>query len=529
MSLITEELLRKKIKNILLQEKLGGSLADADEIVDVISTAASEAEASGVALPVDDKRLDAVDKDFRPIVERIMGLLKGQGFDPMIGSAYRSPKSQQEKIAKGYSKTKTVYGYHVALDAQGNKAARAVDLVNRGDGWSNTKAAFDFFEALGKIANSAEFKDKVQWGGNWTPKKKTIEGKEYFIGWDPAHIQTRAMSMSQSKEITMKGIAALKAQGKDMESIAEAKDRQHIIKVSEEDLRKLINEMLVQEGLGDSLVGAFKSAKDWVTDKVKSFTGSVDVKDPVTIKGGNYPAQNVRHVEAAMTAKGITNKYVRVGILCTIAKESNFKPKNEKTYQNTSLSRIYTIWPKLKKLGDAKVEAMKKSTSPSDGHKQAGLGFFDYLYGGKNGNGPEKTGDGSRYRGRGFNQVTFKGTYEKYGKLAGIDLVGNPDQLNKPDIAAKVAVAFLANRLKEHYGSINPPAKSYEEGIKMAATANCGSKSGVKTAENPGGKKDCSRAVASATERLTHFKYDGDGGENLAKNDKNKNDDSKNT
>ena len=145
MSLITEELLRKKIKNILLQEKLGGSLADADEIVDDISTAASEAEASGVSLPVDDKRLDAVDKDFRPIVERIMGLLKGQGFDPMIGSAYRSAKSQQEKIDKGYSKTKTVYGYHVALDAQGEKAARAVDLVNRGDGWSNTKSAFDFF------------------------------------------------------------------------------------------------------------------------------------------------------------------------------------------------------------------------------------------------------------------------------------------------------------------------------------------------------------------------------------------------
>jgi len=276
--------------------------------------------------------------------------------------------------------------------------------------------------------------------------------------------------------------------------------------------------MLVQEGLGDSLVGAFKSAKDWVTDKVKSFMGSVDVKDPVTITGGNYPAQNVRHVEAAMTEKGITNKYVRVGILCTIAKESNFKPKNEKTYQGTDLSKIYKIWPKLKKLGDEKVEQMKKSTSPSDGHKQAGLGFFDYLYGGRYGNGPEKTGDGSRYRGRGFNQVTFKGTYEKYGKLAGIDLVGNPDQLNNPDVAAKVAVAFLANRLKSHYGSENPDAKSYEEGIKMAATANCKSKKG---------NKDCSRAIASATKRLPHFKYDG-GGENLAKkDDKNKNDDSK--
>ena len=227
--------------------------------------------------------------------------------------------------------------------------------------------------------------------------------------------------------------------------------------------------------------------------------GAVQVKDPVSLKGGSYPQENVRHVEAAMTEKGITNKFVRLGILCTIAKESNFKPKNEKTYHNTSLSRIYTIWPKLKKLGDAKVEEMKKSTSPSDGHKQPGLGFFDYLYGGRYGNGPEETGDGSRYRGRGFNQVTFKGSYKKYGRLAGIDLVGNPDQLNEPAVAAKVAVAFLANRLKAGHGSFNPDAKSAAEGIKMAAEANC---------KSPGAKKDCSRAISSATARLSHFSYD---------------------
>ena len=183
---------------------------------------------SGVDLPDDDKNISAVDKNFRPIVEKIIGLLKGQGFDPILGSAYRSPKSQQDKIDKGYSKTKTVYGYHVALDVQGNKAARAVDLVNRGDGWSSTKAAFDFFEALGKISNSDQFKDKVEWGGNWKQKKKTVGGKEYFIGWDPAHIQTKSVSMSQSAEITKKGVASLKSQGKEAESISETAIRELI-------------------------------------------------------------------------------------------------------------------------------------------------------------------------------------------------------------------------------------------------------------------------------------------------------------
>ena len=171
--------------------------------------------------PVDDKKLGAVDPNFRPIIEKIMSMLKSRGFDPMIGSAYRSPQSQQKKIEQGRSKTKTIYGYHVALDKDGNKAARAVDLVDRSVGWGGKtqegkRKAHEFFQELGKIANSPEFKSKVQWGGNWTPKKKTYGGKEFFMGWDPAHIQTRAMTMAQSGKITRQGMAALASSGKSM-------------------------------------------------------------------------------------------------------------------------------------------------------------------------------------------------------------------------------------------------------------------------------------------------------------------------
>tara|TARA_R110000782_G_scaffold127064_1_gene218613 strand:- start:258 stop:1592 length:1335 start_codon:yes stop_codon:yes gene_type:complete len=214
--LLNEENIRK-----LIREALEPIDSSSSQTTQSSKSSDDSDDYSGDDLPDDDKSISAVDKNFRPIVEKIMGLLKGQGFDPILGSAYRSPKSQQDKIDKGYSKTKTIYGYHVALDDQGNKAARAVDLVNRGDGWSSTKAAFDFFEALGKISNSDQFKDKVEWGGNWKQKKKTVGGKEYFIGWDPAHIQTKSVSMSQSAEITKKGVASLKSQGKEAESISE--------------------------------------------------------------------------------------------------------------------------------------------------------------------------------------------------------------------------------------------------------------------------------------------------------------------
>jgi len=57
----------------------------------------------------------------------------------------------------------------------------------------------------------------------------------------------------------------------------------------------------------------------------------------------------------------------------------------------------------------------------------------------------DNPGDGWNYRGRGFNQVTFKSLYKKYGEAAGIDIVSNPDLLNDVPTAAVVAVKFLLN------------------------------------------------------------------------------------
>jgi len=47
-------------------------------------------------------------------------------------------------------------------------------------------------------------------------------------------------------------------------------------------------------------------------------------------------------------------------------------------------------------------------------------------------------GDGARYCGRGYVQLTWKANYARMGKLLGVDLVGNPDLAMDPDIAARV-------------------------------------------------------------------------------------------
>ena len=55
-------------------------------------------------------------------------------------------------------------------------------------------------------------------------------------------------------------------------------------------------------------------------------------------------------------------------------------------------------------------------------------------------------GDGERYRGRGFVQLTGKANYATYGKRIGVDLVGFPDRANAPEVAAVVLAQFLADK-----------------------------------------------------------------------------------
>jgi len=63
-------------------------------------------------------------------------------------------------------------------------------------------------------------------------------------------------------------------------------------------------------------------------------------------------------------------------------------------------------------------------------------------YGGRYGNGPEGTGDGYKYRGRGLIQLTFKNNYETMGDHIGWDLVNDPDHFVIPDWATAGSCAF---------------------------------------------------------------------------------------
>jgi putative chitinase len=64
------------------------------------------------------------------------------------------------------------------------------------------------------------------------------------------------------------------------------------------------------------------------------------------------------------------------------------------------------------------------------------------VYANRLGNGDEASGDGWRYRGSGYIQLTGRSNYAKFGTRVNMDLVGNPDQVRQPPTAAQVAFEY---------------------------------------------------------------------------------------
>ena len=107
----------------------------------------------------------------------------------------------------------------------------------------------------------------------------------------------------------------------------------------------------------------------------------------------------------------------------------NFKTLEENlNYKPESLMRV---WPS--RFPDLPT-AMKYAHDP--------IKIANKVYGGRMGNGPEESGDGSKYHGRGLIQLTGKESYDNCGKAIGVDLINQPGLLAQPDLAAMSAGWF---------------------------------------------------------------------------------------
>ena len=69
------------------------------------------------------------------------------------------------------------------------------------------------------------------------------------------------------------------------------------------------------------------------------------------------------------------------------------------------------------------------------------------VYGGRMGNGPEASGDGAKYCGRGFIQLTGKDNYTAFGKSIGVDIASTPEKVATDYALLSAAWFFNKNGL----------------------------------------------------------------------------------
>lgn len=146
---------------------------------------------------------------------------------------------------------------------------------------------------------------------------------------------------------------------------------------------------------------------------------------------------NIKFIIQRMNEKGITNPITQSAILAVVSKESAFIPRSESSYRNTDNSRIRKIFgSRLQQYNDAELTTLKSND----------VAFFNAVYGlAKYG---QTANEGYKYRGRGLNQITFKGNYKKVGDQIGVDLVNNPDKLNELPVATDCLINFFMNSFK---------------------------------------------------------------------------------
>ncbi len=64
-------------------------------------------------------------------------------------------------------------------------------------------------------------------------------------------------------------------------------------------------------------------------------------------------------------------------------------------------------------------------------------------------------GDGPKYKGRGFIQITGRANYTQASKDLGIDLVNHPELAERPDIATKVSLWYWKTRVQPKISNFN--------------------------------------------------------------------------
>ncbi len=228
-----------------------------------------------------------------------------------------------------------------------------------------------------------------------------------------------------------------------------------------------------------------------IAKQLQSGASTSPVAGQVGLPKSGDKKKAMEEIISSLKKAGIINPYVQAGILGVISKESDFNhARAEMSYKNTPNTRIREVFgDRVKGLTDAQLDDLKKDD----------VKFWDRVYGKDDPTGTAQKfghtapGDGWKYRGRGYNGLTWKSNYQRYTDLlksigSNFNLVTDPDILDRnSEAAADVVALFFRDMLnnsviKKKYGNKDHnDFKDLQTATKAASNANSGPGTNINT------------------------------------------------
>jgi predicted chitinase len=211
---------------------------------------------------------------------------------------------------------------------------------------------------------------------------------------------------------------------------------------------------------GPNYGGASPVIEPPVIDENRYAGGSkaeIPLTPPADWKGNRAKAEEgIKALLKAADKYGMKTNEQKCALLAIVGGECNWIP-SEESAQYTRPERLMEIFPSTFKGKIALAELYSNWIVGKKGTKEE---FFNFVYDPANNGrqlGNSQPGDGGKFFGRGFIQLTGRANYERYARLSGYAIVAQPELLvTDINISAEVAVLYLLDRSKEAVPTAHP-------------------------------------------------------------------------
>lgn len=143
----------------------------------------------------------------------------------------------------------------------------------------------------------------------------------------------------------------------------------------------------------------------------------------------------------AATNAGITSQKELANFMAQVGHESSGLTRLEEGFRYTKGTWQIPVKSAMREgkeaLEDARLEALQGKPEK----------LAELMYGGRMGN--DEPGDGYRFHGRGYMQLTGKDNYRAAGQALGLDLLNHPELAAEPENAAKIATWYWESRVPQ--------------------------------------------------------------------------------